>query len=268
MAISWLARLSAVGLLLASSVASAVTLAETNPLFFPLGGANTGFDPVAVGSSGVPIGWDSNPASSFLCAGTSGTFQPIGACAGKQGFDIEITLQDLQRPVDQNPQERPIPSDPTPLDPFIGTSFWTATNSSGADFTLPAVLIFTNIDLSDFPGNLLGGPYPDVEVGLDANLFQIVRQTVPQPAGPDLAFFYGGVSLGTLAAGEEITFPVRYIVNGPLPFGPDIVPPPGADLVMPPIALLGLAIPEPTTALLLGAGLAALGAARRERQWR
>ena len=185
-----------------------------------------------------------------LCAGA----EPVmarGACMGKTTFDLTVVSQVLALPVDQNPQARG--ATPTPADPFIGTSTWTVTNTSGSSVDQPVVLMFTNVDVSD---------YPDVQTGLDGNLSGILRQSV----GSD-EFLYPAVSLGSLAAGASVQFQVRYIVNGELPFGPDLVPPEGPDLVMPPLRLLGVVVPEPGTAALFATGLLGLAARRRRQRW-
>ena len=104
--------------------------------------------------------------------------------------------------------------------------------------------------------------YPDLEIGLDANELGILRHTA---SGSE--FFYGSVALGALAPGESASFPVRYIINDPLPLGPDLVPPEGPDLVLPRLLLLGVVVPEPGTAALLATGLAALAARRRGGRW-
>ncbi len=239
----------------AATGAAGLTLADVNPLFFPSGGANTGFDATAVAAAGKPVAFDITPESTFLSVET-GAFDTGGNCLAVVAADFTV-CQDLQRPVDQNPQERG--SDPTPSDPFIGTSLWTFVNTSDITFDQPVALLFTNVDVVS-TNPLTGAPYPDIQTGLDADLFEIARQTV----GSD-EFLFGAVNVGILAPEASVTLPVRYIVNGPLPFGPDLVPPEGPDLVTPPILMLGVVVPEPGTALLVGAGLLAVATGRRRR---
>ena len=242
--------------LLLSGPASALSLADTNPLFFPPGGANTGFDPAAVAASGEPIAFEATPASVFLCAG-GGTFEASGGCTGESSYTLTVTDRDLQLPLDENPQAMGM--SPTDANPLIATSLWTVTNTSEIAFELPLVLLFTSVDLL---GNEFLSPYPDIDIGLDANELDIVRYTT---SGNE--FFYGGARLGALAPGESATFPVRYVINDPLPLGPDIVPPPGPDLVIPRLQVLGVVVPEPGTAALFATGLVALAAGRRGRRW-
>lgn len=249
-------RIAAIGvaLLLGAAPGAAVTIDEVNPLYFPSGGANTGFAEADVVASGEPIVWEATDASTFVCAG-GGPFQAEGACANLTSYQLTVVEKALETPVDQNPQGRG--DQPTEADPLIATSAWTVANTSGMSFDGPLVLLFTNVDLTS---EALGGSYPDIQIGLDANLFGILRYTV---GGSE--FFYGGVTLGSLAPGEEVVVPVRYVVAEELPLGPDLVPPEGPDVILPEIAVLGFVVPEPATAALLAAGLTALAAARRFR---
>lgn len=242
-------------LLLAGASAPALTLAETNPLFFPMGGANTGFDAGAVAASGEPISWEATPATPILCAG-AGAFEDSGVCEGLSGYQLTVVSEELQRPIDENPQA--MGTAPSAANPLIATSLWTVTNTSEVAFDDPLVLVFNSVDLT---GNPFVDPYPDLEIGLDANEFGLVRYTA---SGSES--FFGGAAMGALGPGESASFLVRYVINDPLPLVPDLVPPEGPDLVLPRLLVFGIVVPEPGTAALLATGLAALAARRRGRR--
>lgn len=229
--------------------ALALGIGDVDYLRFPLDGANTGFTNAGPGYDHAvdPL------ATPFVCAG-AGVFQATatGPCAsaGRTGYDLTIT-QSLQT-VHQNPQAGG--SNPTESNPFIADSLWTATNTSGGVYGAPVLLLFTNVTLADYPGGLVPGGYPNLQVGLDGNLLDIVLYSY---AGTD--YFFGAVDLGPLDPGESAQFTVRYIVSsGPMP----IV---GNDIVMPPLLVLGAVVPEPGTLALVLLGLGAVAIAGRRR---
>jgi hypothetical protein len=176
----------------------------------------------------------------------------ISACGVGGGCELSITTS-LHTPVRQNPQN-PAQSEnpqtpqgaPTTAVPFVADSTWTVQNTSGGALD-NVFLLFTSVDFS--------GGYPNVDVALDQNLYQIFGLS----DGEDESFF-GALFVGHLDANASAMITVRYIVAGNLPAQV------GGTLVMPPFGLTGLlAMPEPTSVVLLGLGLAGLAVARKRR---
>lgn len=224
--------------------ASALGLSDVDRLQFPLGGANTGFT-----NAGPGFDWAVSPENRRLCAG-AGAFNATGACMGQTSYELTVTQQ-LQT-VHQNPQARG--AVPSATDPFIADSLWTITNSTGESFTDPLLLLFSSVALAPFNGSLVPGAFPNLQVGLDGNLLDITRFT---SAGMD--FFFGSLPVGPLAPGASASFLVRYVVSsGPLP----IV---GSNVVIPPLKVVAMVVPEPTTFVLLVTGLGGLAALGRRR---
>lgn len=224
---------------------SALGLSDVDRLQFPLGGANTGFT-----NAGPGFDWAVTPENDRLCAGNPGAFNATGACMGLSSYELTIT-QDLQT-VHQNPQARG--AVPSLTDPFIADSRWTITNTTATSFTDPILLMFTSVSLEPFNGALVPAGYPNLQVGMDGNLLDIVKYTA---MGMD--FFFGSVNVGPLDPGESASFTVRYIVSsGAMP----IV---GNNIVMPPLKVVAMVVPEPTTLALLVAGLGGIAAFGRRR---
>ena len=222
--------------------ASALGLSDVDRLQFPLGGSNTGFT-----NAGPGFDWAVSPEDRRLCAG-AGAFNATGACMGLSAYELTITQQ-LQT-VHQNPQARG--AVPSASDPFIADSLWTLTNTTTESFLDPILLMFSSVALEPFIGSLVPGRFPNLQVGLDGNLLDIARFT---HAG--MNFFFGSVNVGALEPGESASFLVRYVVSsGPLP----IV---GSNVVMPPLKVVAMVVPEPTTLVLLIAGFGGLAAVGR-----
>jgi len=222
--------------------AGALGIGDVRLLRFPAGGANTGLT-----NLGLVPDFATSPTTERLCVG-AGAFQATGVCAGHTGYDITIS-QNLQT-VHQFPQAQR--RDPSDLDPLIVDSLWTATNAT--DQAYPQVLLlFTAVNLQPFPGSISNG-YPDLRVGLDGNLFDIVEYTANGES-----YFFAAVDLGRLGPGESRQFQVRYIVgSGPMPIVRNQV-------VLPPLKLVGQVVPEPGTLALVLTGLAGIGLAGRRR---
>jgi len=230
--------------LAAASPAHALDIDDITPLYFPLHGAQTGFV-----NAGPDFDFATTPLTQQLCAG-AGVFQPVASCAGHSGYQITIT-QNLQT-VHQFPQARG--TEPTATDPFIADSLWTATNTSDQTWGR-VLLLFTGVNLGPYPGAIAQEGYPDLQVGLDGDLLEIVKYTY------DKDYFFGAVDLGVLDPGESVQFRVRYIVtSGGMPIVNNQV-------VMPPLRVVAqvVPVPEPGALMLLLAGLAAIGRFGRQR---
>lgn len=237
------AGLAALTVLAWSGPAVAWNFADIDARHFPAGGANTGFT-----NAGPGFDFAIDPTLERLCTG-AGTFQAVSSCAGKSAYDITLSQQ-LQR-VRQFPQASG--GQPSPTVPFVADSRWTATNTSAA--TYPQVLLlFTSVNLAPFPGAIAQNGYPDLPVALDGHLLKTVKYTF---GGVD--YFFGAVDLGRLAPGESRDFLVRYVVSG----GP--MPIVNHHVVMPPLRLLGVVVPEPGTLGLLATGLAGIALVGRRR---
>lgn len=237
---------------LAARGASALTIDDTNPLFF-LGGGLFGFSEAAVEAAGLSVVDHATPADSFLSAGN--------AIYGPQ-----LSITQSLGPIYQNPQaayQNPAAGChdgdvcQTPENPFIADSTWTVTNNTGRDLAW-VMLVFTRVSLAD--------GYPDIPVALDGNRIFILEYTAAAQT-----YYFAMVSLGPLGNGDgsdgehaqSTQFVMRYIVGGDMPFSGNVQ-------VMPPIGVYGLEraggpIPEPATAVLLASGLMALAMAKRSR---
>ena len=236
----WIAFGAALELGLAAASASALTVG---------GAAGVQVDPVYFNSGGN-FGLNLPSGSSFDFSVSPSNFLNVAP-------RIQINLQ---TPVLQNPQFPSSSMNPTgpqgtpsQANPFVADSIWTFTNNTGRVLN-SAYLVFDSVDLA--PTTLLPGGYPDIPVGIDRDLFSIFQYTSP---GAKTPLFFGALSLGSLNPNDVKQIRVRYIVAGALP---QI----GANLVMPPFDLgLFFNVPEPSTFVLLGGGLALCAAAGRRR---
>jgi hypothetical protein len=226
------ALLAAAALALAPAGASALSVRDTQPLWFE-GPGGYGFAPDAVAAAGLAPAFRADPGDAWLEAGDSRLDLPVA---------IDVDLGRVHR----NPQARG--AAPTRRRPFVADSTWTVTNRSGEALE-DVLLVFT---LGDTSGRRRPKP-----VALDGNLIEILEYSHD---GVDYAF--GAVRLGDLAAEGTTTLSVRYIVGGALAKKQ-------RRLLLPPLGVSAVTgfeiVPEPATAAALGLGLLALAAARRRR---
>jgi len=236
--------------LLAGGSARAITIADTDPIFF-LGGGQFGFAKSAVDAAGLPVVAYAKAGDDFLSAGNA-------------IYNPDLSITQVLGPVYQNPQaayHNPAGGCgvgdvcQTAANPFIADSTWTVTNHSGRGLQ-NVYLLFTTVSLS--------GGYPNIPVALDGNRISILEYL-----SGGQQYWFGMVSLGGLGNGtpgerpQSTQFTMRYIVGGDMPFS-------GHVQVMPPIGVYALnretpIVPEPSTALLLASGLVAIGMAKRSR---
>ena len=207
---------------------------QIDPIYFK------GFNQFGLTGPGAHTDYFATSPVTFLSAGNA------------SGMDLTLT-QDLQKPAYQNPQS---PSNsrnantnggastaPTASIPFVADSTWTFTNTSGRALD-DVLLLFTKA--SGATG------YPSVDVALDDFLYGTLAYK-SQTAG---TLYFGALPLGDLAPGGRVSVLVRYVVADALQVS-------GGNFVIPPFGLSALAkgsyVPEPTTAVLLAAGLAVIG---------
>lgn len=143
--------------------------------------------------------------------------------------------------------------------PVSALSEWTATNISMAALAAPSFLIFARVE-ETVPAD----PYTGAEVliEIDPALGWVLAETLVMGT----RIVYPALLIDGLDPAQALAFDIRYLVERSLPIG---VGPVGDDVgqYLPQFRLAaagpGAVIPEPTTALLLGAGLLALLARRR-----
>jgi hypothetical protein len=186
-------------------------------------------------------------------ASTTNTW--VAAAAGTPLQPLSIT-QVLQLPPIQNPQQpsnsanpQTPPGNPTKTVPFVGDSTWTIQNNTGKALSSP-LLVITFV-------NYAAG-YPNVPVALDDGLVDVLKYT-----NGGQTYLFGAIPLGPMAPGASKSVTIRYIVGGPLPLveGKYHLPQLGVSGV-----LDAHFVPEPSTALLVAAGLVAgVAACRRAR---
>ena len=174
---------------------------------------------------------------------------PFLSVGNASGMNLTLT-QDLQKPAYQHPQNpsnsrNPLTnggfsSAPTAAVPFVADSRWIITNTSGRALD-DVLLLFTKA--SGATG------YPSVDVALDDFIYDTLEYE-SQTAG---TLYFGALPLGDLAPGKQVSVTVRYVVA-------DALLVVDTNCVIPPFGLSALSyVPEPTTAVLLAAGLAMIG---------
>jgi len=228
-------------------------------IWFPVAGDNTGVDRVRA----PEYVWNSSYEP--LCAG-GGVFIASGVCSGLTDYQLRVDSQARVLPAIQFPQGGANPVSVSVNDPFIADTIWAIRNTTG-DTLLNTLLIFTNAGLSNFPGG-----YPDIPNGDGsadtgdgkvASAFGLDADTsllkILEFSSGTTDYYYGVGALGDLLPGETAFLTVRYIVNN------ETMPVIGNDVILPPLAVLGATVPEPSTGLLLLSGLLGLAAAGRRR---
>jgi hypothetical protein len=217
---------------LAASSAQAVTIGDTNPVFFN-GPDGYGFSAADVSAAGL--------AAAFQADAEDGWLQ-----AGKRSPRVDLAISvDLQK-VYKDPNRK---GKPTLANPVIADSIWKITNKTGESLD-DVLLVFT---LGDTSGKK--NPKP---VALDGNLIDILAYS-----NDDVDYLFGVVRLGDLAAegpGSAVEIDVRYIVGGRLARN-------GSKLLLPRFGTSAVTgwtpVPEPATGACVALGLLALAAARR-----
>jgi len=148
--------------------------------------------------------------------------------------------------------------------PATATSHWSVENQRGDARQLYLVFarpLANEIMIDDQPQQVAYAP-GDVGLALQSGQGGFDWVIFEVPVGDDL-YYYPAVSLGSLGDGQTTASPfaVNYILDNPQIF----LEPQGFELGIPKWQLLSafVPIPEPSTALLVAAGVAALAAGRR-----
>jgi len=209
------------------ALARALSIGEITPLYFD-GAGGQGFSQSAVSAAGLAPGYAALPSDDWIAAG-----------AAILGLPIEVE-QNLGA-VHQNPGQ------PSFANPVIADSTWTIRNDSGRALTRP-LLVFTSVDPQD------AYPIALPPTGLDADLLAVLSYSFQ-----GATLLYGAIELPDLAQGAQTQVLVRYVVAGALA--------PGTPLTLPPlgVAVVGsyTIVPEPSTGVLVSAGLLLVAAAAR-----
>jgi hypothetical protein len=227
------ALLALAGALAVAAPSRAVTIGDTNPLFFN-GPDGFGFVASEVAAAGLAAAFQADADDTWLVAGKK---------SPKVDLAISVDLQDVFKEPNKKGKK------PTVANPIIADSIWTVTNKTGEALD-DVLLVFT---LGNTNGRKNHKP-----VGLDGNLVDILAYS-----NDGVDYLFGVVRLGDLAAegpGSSIDVDVRYIVGGRL--GRQ-----GNKLLLPRFgtsAVTGATpVPEPATGAAVALGLLALAAARR-----